>query len=192
MSLKRFNVFDVRDAVELYSNENYKEALDLFLKIHEYSLTTMQNSNFVIWHIACCYDMLLNPLEAAHWINLACDNDPLNSYFEGSRCVIYNKISDLLESKMLEGDVSMAEKIYTFIYKSGRVTSASQFTMIRFHMRQKNFTTAKEMLDNALGRNPYDRDFINLRKEIAEIEGDQKILEQLSLVDQVVGGLKDQ
>jgi len=163
---------DVHDAYKLYADDQFKEALEIFINIHEQSVNEKKDSAFIIQYIAICYDFLGDPLKAALWINKAKSLDPYCLGFENTADIIYENISRLFTKA--SGNIKNSQEVYRLfdvLKKNGRVKSNCQFVMICFYMKEKKYKAAREMLDNALERNPLDSDFIKLRSIINLKEG---------------------
>lgn len=179
-----YTIFDVQDAEELFRAEKYDESLEILLQVHKQAVEQMQESSFVAYYIAICYDSMGDSLEAAFWINKATHLDPYNIRYEGAAGVIYENITRIIERESLAVEYSIkVENLYKFLKDNGRVGSWAQFSMIRFYMKHQKYNQAKAMLDNLLERNPNDKEALILRKKIARVEGDVDTLEKLSLVE---------
>lgn len=175
-----YTIFDVKDGLDLFEKENYQDALEIFLKVYEQSLNEMKESGFLACYIAICYDYMRDHLEAAYWINKALALDPYCTRYEASAGIIYDNVECYIEWETLNtNNTEKVMNLFNFLKQNGRVKSNTQFVMIRFFMKNKNFKAAKEMLDNALERNPFDKDLLILRKGIAKDEGDMECFNKL-------------
>lgn len=188
-----YTIFDVKDALDLFKKENYQDALEIFLQVYEQSLNEMKESGFLACYIAICYDYLNDPLEAAYWINKAIALDPYCTRYESSANIIFDNIERFIEWETLNNNnIDKVMNLYNFLKQNGRVKSNTQFVMIRFYMKNKNYAAAKVMLENALARNPFDKDLLTLRKVIAKDEGDMESFNKLiELENSNLYGVKD-
>jgi tetratricopeptide (TPR) repeat protein len=176
-----YSVYDVKEALDLFDQKNYEDALSLFLKIYETSKLEINESSSLVYYIAICLDALGKHFEAAEWILKAKELDSFNYYTEQAAQYIFQNVELILLEKIKKNDhLQTIEDIYHFLYQSGRISSQTQFHMIRFYMKVKSFNQAKALLDNALERNPHDRELIKMRKELADLEGDLEMIKKLS------------
>ncbi|MGK0367683.1 MAG: tetratricopeptide (TPR) repeat protein [Thermoproteota archaeon] len=177
--MEKFNVYDVRAAVSLFQSQKYQEALIYFLAIQRYSEKVMQDSPFLSYHIACCYDYLQNHLEAAFWIIKSKELDPFDSAIEEGAGIIFKNIECMLDVKIIsKAPYIEVRKVYDFLFLNGRVTSATQFLFIRFLMVEKQYKEAKPLIITELLRNPNDDQLLFYRGIIAEFEGDFEVLKK--------------
>jgi tetratricopeptide (TPR) repeat protein len=173
-------IYDVKDALTFFDEKDYDKALSMLLAINDKLTIDERKSAFVFYHIAICYDYLRNHFEAAYWVKEAAALDPLDIAIEASAGVIFNNLEKEMDNLSLHKENS--EKVlqyYNYILENGRVKSNTQFIMIRFYMKLNNLGEAKLLLDNALERNPKDKDLVYLRRKIAMTEGDTKTLEKM-------------
>ena len=158
----------MKQAVDLYYDEKYSEALDMFLTLFKRFMTRENNrSSSLCFHIAICYDMLKRPLEAVTFIEQARDIDPLDLSVNKSYRIIYRNIDALLERKISHNaDKKAISKVYDLLLQMGNVSSTTQRSMILFYEKTGQIEDCQNLLDNALERNPNDKLLIEVDKRL--------------------------
>lgn len=170
-------------AIDLIQEEQYEKALENLKEIHQAQIKEDLYSIYVIYYIAYSLDRIKKFEEAATFINLANELDPTNLWCKSLASTIYGNLISLIELNIYDkASIQKTIKLYNLCKENGYVNSHLQFVMVRHYLHFNQIQKAKTYLDNALERNPNDRDFLDLRAEIAKKEKDALKLNEIKAI----------
>lgn len=173
-------ISDVIKAHHLFEDGDYYQALEIYKEVYDQSLEEGTESHYLLYYMAYCHLEIGNTKDASYFITKAIQKDPYNITVDCLASHIFGAIISEIKGHLFKADKKdKVKELYNFCRNNGRVTSNLQFLMIQHYMHFNEYKTAKFMLDNALERNPYDKDFLKMRKKIALEENDQKKLDEI-------------
>ncbi|MBD64732.1 MAG: hypothetical protein CME62_05970 [Halobacteriovoraceae bacterium] len=171
---------DISRAKRLFDEKEYEKALEIYLEIYQIALDSGTETSFLLYQIALCFNDSHQIMEAATYINKALALDPFNLSVELLAMTIYDNIMVDIDHYLYKADKrDNVMELYNFCLINGRVTSNLEYMMVKHHLHFNETTKAKYLIDNALARNPYDKEYLVLRKNIAVEENDTEKLEEL-------------
>ncbi|MAZ49405.1 MAG: hypothetical protein CME65_12670 [Halobacteriovoraceae bacterium] len=174
-------VNEVFYANRLMDQEEYEAAKTELLSIYEYALSKGEPTMYICYRLAWCEYNLNQPEEGIGWLDHALINDPYNTLYSSLEYSLFDQLRSKIQMHidLNPGPEGEVERLYHICFERGFVNSNLEFQMIEYYMKNNNFSAAKPFLDNALLRNPNDREIKAYRLHIAEIEQDKPTIKRL-------------